>query len=135
MAEEILIERQEERSATTILESIVQELGFIIRSEIELARTELSEKAAKAGKSAGMLGAAAVGGLLAAMAAVTTLIAVLAIVIPVWAGALIMTFLLGIVAFAAFSAGRKKLKEVNPVPERTARTLKEDVEWAKHRAK
>jgi uncharacterized membrane protein len=135
MAEEILVERQEERSAANILESIVQELGFIIRSEIELARTELSEKAAKAGKSAGMLGSAAVAGLLAAMAAVTTCIAVLAIVIPVWAGALVMTFLLGIFAFAAFSAGRKKLKAVKPVPERTARTLREDVEWAKHRAK
>jgi hypothetical protein len=49
-----------------------------------------------------------------------------------WA-ALITAVVLGIIAAVLFSIGRKKLKQVNPKPEQTVETLKEDVQWAKNR--
>jgi Na+-transporting NADH:ubiquinone oxidoreductase subunit NqrB len=135
MATELLTERREERSAASVLQNIVKDLRDIVRSEIQLAKTEMSEKATKAGQGAGMLGTASVLGLLAAAALVTTCIAAWAIVIPVWAGALIMAFILGVAGTIAYSRGRNKLKQVHPVPEQTARTIREDVEWAKQRTK
>ena len=41
------------------------DLTTLVKQELELARTELKEEAAKAGKGAGMLGGAGVAGLLA----------------------------------------------------------------------
>lgn len=130
MAQEITIERNE-RSAGEIVQNLVQDLGKIVRSEIQLAKTEISEKATKAAKGGSLVGAGAVAGLLCAMAAVTACISALAIVIPIWAAALVMTILLGIAAMALLSSGRTKIKSVKPVPERTTRTLREDLEWAK----
>lgn len=135
MPQEVIVERHEERSATDIVQDLVQDLGNIVRAEIHLAKTEMTEKAAKAGRGAGMMGGAGVIGLLAGAALVTCCIAALAIAIPVWAAALIMAFLLGVIATAAFSAGRKQLKSVNPVPEQTARTIREDVQWAKRQTR
>jgi hypothetical protein len=34
-----------------------------------------------------------------------------------------------------YGRGRKQLREVNPKPERTIETLKEDVQWAKNQTR
>ena len=47
------------------------------------------------------------------------------LVLPLWAAAAIMTALFGIAAFVLLTAGRKKLKSVDPTPHRTIETLKE----------
>ena len=132
MAQEVVIERpREARSAGDILQNVVQDLGNIVRSEIQLAKTEMSAKASKAGQGAGMMGVAGAIALLAGAALVTCCIAALAIAIPIWAAALVMSFLLGVIAMVVFSTGRTRLKKVNPVPEETARTIREDVQWAR----
>jgi energy-converting hydrogenase Eha subunit H len=54
----------------------------------------------------------------------------------VWASALIVTALYGAAAFVLAQTGKKKLHEAAPlIPEQTAQTVKEDIEWAKTRAK
>jgi hypothetical protein len=45
--------------------------------------------------------------------------------------ALIVTILWGIAGFILFTLGRKKMSEVNPKPEQTVESLKEDKEWVK----
>jgi Putative Actinobacterial Holin-X, holin superfamily III len=50
-----------------------------------------------------------------------------------WA-ALLTAVLLGIIAAVLFVIGRNRLKQVNPTPEQTIETLKEDVQWAKNRS-
>jgi MFS family permease len=92
----------------------------------------MSEKASIAGKGAGLLGGAAVVGLLAAGALTACLILVLSEAIDAWLAALIVAVVLGAVAAALGLAGRKKVREATPpVPEQTVETVKEDVEWAK----
>ena len=133
MAQEILIEPRE-RSAGEIVEDVIRDLGNIVRSEIQLARTEVTEKATLAARGGSMLGVGAVIGLLAAMACIATCIAVLALAMPVWAAALLMTFVLAVTAAILVSAGRNRLKSVRPVARRTERTLKDDLQWAKQRS-
>ena len=55
-------------------------------------------------------------------------------VMPTGWAALITAVVLGIIAAVLFVLGRKKLKQVNPKPEQTVDTLKEDVQWAKNRS-
>ncbi len=114
-----------------IVRDILQDIGRIIRGEIRLASTELTENARKAGGAAAVLGGAAVAGLFAGASLVTACIAALAIVLPLWLAALIMGGLLGLIAGAAYAAGRAKLADVNVVPERAVQTLKESAQWAK----
>jgi nitrate/nitrite transporter NarK len=118
-----------------IVQDILRDVQEVIRAELRLARAEMTEKARSAGKAGGMFGGAAVAGLLAACCLVTACVAALALAMPVWAAALIMTVLLGAAAGMAYTAGRSKLKTVTPVPEQTVQTLKDDVEWAKNRTK
>ena len=80
-----------------------------------------------------MLGAAALTGLLGAASLVTTIIAVLALVLPVWAAALIVSVFLMCIAGACFAVGRSRLSSVKPVPRETVQTLKDDIQWAKER--
>jgi hypothetical protein len=48
-----------------------------------------------------------------------------------WA-ALIVAVVWGIAGAVLYSAGRKKLKTVDPTPRRTVDTLKEDAQWLKN---
>ena len=56
---------EDERSLGQIVGDLSNDLTTLVKQELELARTELKEEAAKAGKGAGMLGGAGVAGLLA----------------------------------------------------------------------
>jgi hypothetical protein len=52
---------------------------------------------------------------------------------PIGWAAVITAVLLAIVAAVLFVVGRRQLQQVNPKPEQTVETLKEDVQWAKNR--
>ena len=123
------------RSTGDIMQDVVHDFGDIVRAEMRLARAELIETAGRAGKAAGMMGGAAVSGLLAGMCLAATGIVLLAMIMPLWLAALIMAVILLLAAGAMFAMGRTQFGEINPKPERTVQTLKEDIEWAKHRVR
>jgi Flp pilus assembly protein TadB len=136
MQQEVTVERPAgERTAGDIMQDVVRDLGSIVRGEIQLAKTEMSEKATKAARGGTQLGVAAAIGYLGGAAIVTACIAALAMVIALWAAALVVGVLLCVTALVLFSAGWKELKQAKPVPERTTRSLREDLEWAKQRAR
>ena len=55
----------EETSVGELIGNISDDLSQLFRQEVELAKVELKEEAAKAGKAAGMLGGAGFAGYLA----------------------------------------------------------------------
>ena len=124
-----------ERSTGEIMQDVVRDLGEVVRGEVRLAKAEVAETARNAGKAGGFMGGAAVCGLMGLAALVLAGIAGLALVMPLWAAALIMGVLLVCIAGAMYAGGRAKLKEVHAVPEKTVQTIKDDVEWAKHRTR
>lgn len=124
-----------EHSMGEIIRDLISDVQHIVRAEMRLAKAEVKEKAQQAGQAGGMFGGAAVCGLFAGACLVVTCIAALALAMPVWLAALIMAVCLGCAAWAMFLGGRNRMKQVNPVPERTVESLKEDVEWAKHRTR
>jgi hypothetical protein len=119
-----------QRSAGDIAHDVLTDVGDIVRGEIRLAQAEIREKAGKAG---GMMGAAALCGLLASACLVACCIAALALVMAVWLAALIVCVLLGGCAAALFALGRTRFKQIDPVPGRTVETAKDTLRWARHR--
>lgn len=121
----------DDRSVGEILGDIAGDLTSLVRQELDLAKTELKDEAGRAGKGAGMLGGAAIAGLLALIALTFTLIWLLDNWMPVELAALILTAVWGLVAAVLALRGRKELRQLTPPLETTQQTLKEDVQWAK----
>lgn len=119
-------------SLGTLMSEISSDLSTLMRQEVELAKVEIKEEVAKAGKGAGLLGAAGFAGylfiVLASFAAAYGIGSQIGygwgtlIVAGVWAG----------IGAVLFVLGRSRLRRVSPKPERTISTLKEDAQWARH---
>jgi hypothetical protein len=121
-----------ERPIGELVKDLSEQTSTLVRKEIELARAELRQKGTLAGKGAGMLGAAAVGGLLALGALTAALIAVLAAAMATWIAALIVMVLRAVVAAILAKAGQKSLQQATPPVPQTVETVKEDIQWAKN---
>jgi uncharacterized membrane protein YqjE len=122
----------ESRSVGDIVGAITKDLSTLVKQELDLAKTELKQEAAKAGKGAGMLGGAGLAGYFTLLFLSVFLMFVLADWFDDyrWA-ALVVTGIWGIVAAVLALTGKKELQKVDPTLETTQRTLKEDVQWAK----
>lgn len=124
-----------ERSFSEVLQDIVHHVQEIVRSEVRLARVEIQEEAAKTKASMTLLGAGAVAALFAVLFLLYTVADLLALVLPGWAAALIVGGVLAIAAGVTLSAGAKEFRRIHPKPERTAETIKENIEWARQQTK
>jgi hypothetical protein len=123
-------------SVGALVGEVLSDVSTLMRKEIELAKAEIKEEATKAGKGAGMLGGAGVAGYFVLLFLSLTLAWGLGNAMDhLWIGGLIVTVLWAIAAGVLFVMGRAKLREVNPKPEQTVQTLKEDVQWAKAQKK
>jgi len=109
-----------------------EDLSILMRQEVDLAKAEFRQEVTKASKGAGLLGgtglAAIFGLLMLSFAAAWGLAEVMAVG---WAFVVVAAIYL-VTAATLFVNGRRELRSVHPVPEKTVQTLKEDAQWAKH---
>ena len=125
-------EELRERPVGELVKQLAGQTSTLVRQELDLAKAELTEKGRVAGKGAGLLGGAAVVGLLAAGSLTACLILALAEAIPDWLAALVVALVLAAAAAVLALQGRNRMRAAAPpVPEQTVETVKEDVEWAK----
>ncbi len=128
-------DRSEEVSETSIgdlIGNISNDLSTLFRQEVELAKAEVKQEASKASKAAGMLGAAGFAGYMTIVLLSFALVFALGNVMDLGWAALIVAVIWGIVGAVLYANGRKKLKDVDPVPHRTVDTIKEDASWLKN---
>lgn len=118
-------------SIAGILQGIVGNVQNIIRSEVQLAKTEMKEDASTYGKAAGMLVAGAVLGIYAIGLLLLMFVYLLSQVMDDWIAALIVFVVVAAIAGVLAMVGMKRIKSVKPGPEQTIETLKEDVQWVK----
>ena len=111
-------------SVGELVGNVTRDLSTLMRQELALARAELKTEASKTGKAAGALGAAGFAGYLAVLFVSICLWWALGHLIGHGWSALVVAVVWGIVAAVLYANGRRKLREVNPTPERTVDTLK-----------
>jgi uncharacterized membrane protein YqjE len=125
-------EELREHSTGDLVKQLSQQVSTLVHQELELAKAEMGEKGKKAGIGLGILGGAGVAGLLALGSLTAFLILLFDLAMPAWAAALIVTVLWAAGAGVLALQGRAKVKDVGkPIPEKTAESVKEDVEWLK----
>jgi len=126
-----------DESIAELVKRLAEQTNTLVKQEIELAKAELTQKGKIAGAGAGMLGAAALVGLLAAGALTACLIALLQTAIDhTWLAALIVALVYAAIAIPLALRGRDRIREATPpAPEKTIESVKEDAEWAKTRTR
>ncbi|MGW6287298.1 phage holin family protein [Streptomyces sp. NPDC055107] len=112
-----------------------QQISDLVREEMQLARSEMTQKGKRYGKGGGLFGAAGLLGILAAQALVVTCIAALALVLPVWVAALIVTAVLAAAAGVAALTGKRQIVRAGvPAPEQAIDSVKADLAEVKENA-
>jgi uncharacterized membrane protein YqjE len=125
-----------DRPTGELLKELSDHTTTLVKQEMELAKAELQEKGKQAGLGAGMFGGAGLFGVGAFAALTACLIAALDQAMEVWLAALIVAVVYAAIAAVLAMTGKRKVKEaVPPVPEQAKDSVKEDMEWAKTRAK
>jgi len=105
----------------------------LVRQELELAKAVMTQKGKKAGLGLGQLGGAGIVALYALGALTACLILALSTAMAGWLAALIVTVAYLLIAGGLAATGRTRVRKAAPsLPEETIRTVKEDVQWAKH---
>lgn len=116
---------KEDRSLGELLSELTHEIITLVRQEFTLARAELSQKASHIGKHLGVLaagGALMYAGMLAIVAA---LVFLLALVMPLWASALIVGVVVAAIGGLLVKKGLDAIRQQDMVPRQTLETLKE----------
>ncbi len=132
------VERQShaaDDSVGVLVSRASQQISELLRAEMRLARAEMTRKGKGYGKGGGLFGATGIIGLLVLQALTATCIAALALLLPVWVSALIITAVLGIVAGGTALAGKKQIAQAGtPAPEQTIDSVKADLAEIKEKA-
>lgn len=123
-----------DRPISAVLHDIVGNVQDIIRAEVRLAKTELTEELTKSRSAAVLL---AVGALTLAFSVLFVLLAIvyaLSLVMAAWAAALVVGVGVGAVASLCVGLGIKRFKAIRGAP-KAAATMKENIQWAKQLTK
>ena len=127
----------EDASMSGLLRGIINDMGDLIRQEIRFARSEFKSDARKLTRASAVLalgaGAAAIGVVLVALMMVH-LIHTLSgspdtASIPLWGCYGIVAAVFLVVGSGVAWVGYKALQSNNPLPDQTAQSVKENVEW------
>jgi hypothetical protein len=118
------------RPLSGLFSELVGEATTLVRKEVELAKTEMSDKVNQATTGAVSLAA---GGMVAFAGVLFLVLAAtlgLATVVEPWLAALIVGGVIAIIGWIMVAVGKRKLSAQALQPRRTIGTLQEDKEWA-----
>ena len=107
-----------------LLGDVTRDLSTLMRQEVELAKAEAKQSATRAGKGAGMLAGAGIGGHFVLLFLSLALMWALGAIMPLGWSALIVAVIWAIIAAVLASTGRKELKQIKGLPQ-TGETLSE----------
>ena len=133
---------QEPAGLGDIIKDLRDETTLLLKEEVALAKTEMSEKASTFGKNAGALAA---GALVAYSALVVLLVGLgfllaslfanvgLGLALSNFLGMLVVALITAAVAGVMISKAKKNLQQESVAPEQTINSLKEDKAWAQQK--
>ena len=127
--------QEKDRTLGELFGDLAAELRTLMRREMELARTELSEIIGRMFRDAAAMAAGGVIAGTAFLVFVAAAVLLLGLVMPYWASALVIGFVLATVGFILIQKGRKDFRQANLTPVKTTETLKETAKWAKAQLK
>jgi uncharacterized membrane protein YqjE len=127
---------RDERSLGELTKQLTRDVSAMVRSEVALAKIEVSSRARGLARGVAMAVVAAMLGVIALACLVAAAVAALSLVVSVWLAALIVAAVAVVLAAGAGLAGVRAIRSASPpLPVETVESAKEDVAWVKARAK
>jgi hypothetical protein len=130
-AEPVTGARSRDESIGQLIGDVAGDVSKLFRQEVALAKAELKEEAAKAGKAGGMLAGAGFAGYMLAVLLSFAAVFGLGEVMPLGWAAVLIAIVWAVVGGVLYTVGRNRMKEVDPVPRQTVETLREDAQWVR----
>jgi uncharacterized membrane protein YqjE len=127
--------RESEPSIGDLFTNLSQNFSTLVRDEIRLAQVEMKEKGKKAVSGIVSL---AIGGFIAYAGFLVLLAAAvvgLSYYMWVWLAALIVGVVVALIGTVMLVSGLGRLRDIDPAPQQTIETLKEDRDWIKRQVK
>ena len=125
--------RRMDRSLGDLFSDLSLQMSDLLRQEMRLAKAEISEKLAEAGRHAMMIGVSIAFGLAAVMAAAAAFALLLVNVgVEPWLAAIITAALMGLVAYVLAQSAISSLRKKSLAPVETIHSLKETTQWLKN---
>jgi len=122
----------DDRSLGQIFKELTENLSTLFRSEVALLKLEVKDTVTKLGGGiAFFAGAACLAIFGLGFVFVTLVLGLVALGLPAWLSALIVTILLFVAAGVLALMGKKKFAQVKFVPEESVKQIKTDVESIK----
>jgi hypothetical protein len=124
------MDRIDNRSLAELVTELSRETGELVQKELELATTEITARAKKAGAEVAV--AAAGGALMHAGLLVLLAMLVIALTqlgIAAWLSALIVALLTMGVGYVLLNRGLSRLRNIPLAPRQTLESLKENARW------
>jgi hypothetical protein len=134
--------QEHERSLADLMRELRDETTTLFKQEIALAKTELSENAAKAGRNVATLGIGAMvayGGFILLLVALSLLAQVglqragLNPEIARWLGPAAVGLVVAIIGYILIAKAKSTLSHESLAPKKTIQTLKEDKQWTQEK--
>jgi uncharacterized membrane protein YqjE len=132
---------KDERSLGQILKDLSSETTTLLRQEVDLAKTEMSEKVSRVGTNLAAVGVGGAVALLGAMALVAALIMGLVSLfdnfmspeVAVWVAPLLVGAVLAGIGYSMIKKAMATLKQESLTPQKTTQSLQENKEWLKEK--
>jgi hypothetical protein len=118
-----------------LMSQLSAQTSRLVRDEMRLAQKELQQSVKHAGIGAGLISAAGLLAVLGLMTLIAAAVAALALVLPVWAAALIVAAVIFGAAGIAALLSRKQAREVTPPPMQSVESVKADINEVKEARK
>jgi len=126
---------ESDKSLGDLLGRLTKDFSNLVSTQVDLAKLEIKEEVARAGKGAGMLTGGGLVGYLAILLLSFAAAWGLAEIMPTGFAFLIVGAVWLVVAAVLLLRGRDELKSVNPVPQQTKSELQEDIQWARQQTR
>jgi uncharacterized membrane protein YqjE len=125
-----------EPSTGQLISDLTNQISRLVRDEARLAQVEVTQKAKRLGVGAGLFGGAGLFAFFGLAALITTAVLLLALVLPAWLAALIVTVVLFVIAGVLAMIGKKDVQKGSPpVPTQAIESTKTDIQTVKESAR
>ncbi|GAA3171671.1 phage holin family protein [Blastococcus jejuensis] len=112
---------------------LTEQISTLVRNEAQLAQAEVTQKAKRLGIGAGLFGGAGLFAFFGLATLITTAVLALALVLPAWLAALIVTVVLFAIAGVLALVGKKDVEKASPpLPTEAIAGVQADIATVKH---
>ena len=101
-------------STGQLISRLTEQISTLVRDEARLAQAEVTQKAKRLGIGAGLFGGAGLFAVFGLATMITTAVLALALVLPAWLAALVVTVVLFAIAGVLALVGKKDVEKATP---------------------